>query len=97
MTKQDYHIIPYNETYEAKAFALETGIVQGNKIQLEIIKDHFLDRAKIFSDHFCCLAVTENEEVIGSAMGAKNDVGDQRPGGCDGGGIRYKGASLPTR
>ena len=74
MTDQDYHIIPYNETHHAKAFALEKGIVQGNKIQLEIIKDHFLDRAKIFKDHYCCLAVTRDQEVIGSAMGAKTTM-----------------------
>ncbi len=71
---QDYHIIPYSEPYHDKVCALEQGIVQGKKIQLEIIKANFLDRAKIFKNHYSCIAVTKENQVVGSAIGAQTTV-----------------------
>ena len=74
MKLQDYHIIPYSESYHDKVCALEQGIVQGRKIQLEIIKANFLDRANIFKNHYSCIAVTNENEVVGSAIGAQTTV-----------------------
>lgn len=74
MKLQDYHIIPYCESYHDQVCALEQGIVQGKKIQLEIIKENFLDRAKIFKNHYSCIAVTKTNQVVGSAIGAQTTV-----------------------
>ena len=69
-----YHIIPYNVAYHEQVSQLEKGIVQGKKIQLEIIKKDFLDRAKVFRDYYSCIAVTGENQVIGSAMGAHTTI-----------------------
>jgi len=68
---QDFHIIPYSEEYHDRALQLEKAITQGNNIQLEIVKDHFLDRAKVFNKSYACMALSNEGRVIGSAIGAR--------------------------
>jgi hypothetical protein len=68
---QDFHIIPYSQEYHDRALQLEKAIIQGNNIQLEIVKDHFLDRAKVFNKNYACIALTNEGRVIGSAIGAR--------------------------
>ena len=71
MNEQDFHIIPYSEEYHDRALLLEKAITQGNNIQLEIVKDHFLDRAKVFNKNYACMALTNKGRVIGSAIAAR--------------------------
>ena len=71
MKVMDYVIIPYSETYNDKALSLEKGIAQGLNIQLEILKNQFLDRASVFKKYFACLAIANNSEIVGSAIGAQ--------------------------
>jgi len=69
--EQDFHIIPYSEEYHDRAIQLENAVTQGNNIQLEIVKEDFLDRAKVFNKNYACLALTNDGRVIGSAIGAQ--------------------------
>jgi len=69
--EQDFHIIPYSEEYSDRALQLEKAVTQGNSIQLEIVKEHFLDRAKVFNNTYACMAITNEGRVIGSAIGAQ--------------------------
>ena len=71
MKGQDFHIIPYSEDYHDRALQLEKAVIQGNNIQLEIVKDHFLDRAKVFNKNYACMALTNDGRVIGSDIGAQ--------------------------
>ena len=64
MKAMDYVIIPYSETYNDKALSLEKGIAQGLNIQLEILKNQFLDRASVFKKYFACLAIANNSEIV---------------------------------
>lgn len=70
MINPSYHILPLEPSYHGAALALEKGVVQGKSIQLEILKENFLSRAIPFSSHYACMAITEAEEIIGSAIGA---------------------------
>ncbi|MFN2438447.1 MAG: GNAT family N-acetyltransferase [Chitinophagaceae bacterium] len=74
MKLQDYYIIPYSEEYHEKACQLEHGIVQGNNIQLEIIKKNFLDRARVFKKYYCCFALNNEHNLVGSAIGAQTTI-----------------------
>ncbi|MEP7376654.1 MAG: hypothetical protein ABI675_24870 [Chitinophagaceae bacterium] len=74
MKNVDYHIIPYNEEYNESLVELEKGIIQGKRIQLEIIKDDFFSRAKAFNNTYSCIALTDSHKVIGSAIGAQTMI-----------------------
>ena len=74
MKAADYLLIPYSEVYNDKALSLEKGITQGLNIQLEILKDHFLDRVSVFKNYFACVALSSNSELIGTAMGAQTNI-----------------------
>ena len=74
MIAEDYLIIPYSEAYNGKALSLEKGITQGLNIQLEILKDHFLDRSSSFKKYFACLALSGSSEIIGSAIGSQTTI-----------------------
>ncbi|HZG24813.1 MAG TPA: hypothetical protein VEZ17_09555 [Chitinophagaceae bacterium] len=63
-------LIPYHPTYDSAIADLENKVVQGKGIQLKILKNHFLDRSLVFLKTFPCLALNENHEVIGTAVGA---------------------------
>ena len=71
MTTEPFHIIPYTEAYKDSVEQLEKSIVQGRAVQLEMIKQHYLDRAKVYDTYYSCLAVTEDHEVMGAATGAR--------------------------
>jgi len=74
MKAADYLFIPYSEAYNDKALSLEKGMTQGLSIQLEILKDHFLDRAGVFKKYFACVALANNSELIGTAIGAQTNI-----------------------
>jgi hypothetical protein len=74
MKAADYLLIPYSEAYNDKALSLEKGITQGRNIQLEILKDHFIDRAGVFKKYFAGVALASNSELIGSAIGAQTKI-----------------------
>lgn len=48
---------------------MEKGITQGIGIRLEILKDHFLDRAKLFDSYYSNLAM-KGYQVMGTAIGS---------------------------
>lgn len=71
MKDRGFHIIPYSEEYHDGVLQLEKGIIQGSSIQLEIVKENFLDRAKVFKKYYSCIALTNEDQIIGSAIGAQ--------------------------
>lgn len=73
MNLQEYEIISYTDEYYEKAGHFEKGIIQGNYIKLEMIKESFLDRAKVFKRNYACIALSD-DKVIGSAIGAQTTI-----------------------
>lgn len=67
-------IIPYSEEFNYHLLRFEKGIVQGGQIQLEIVKEHFLSRAAVFTDFQAFVAVDAQKNVIGTAIGAKTTI-----------------------
>ena len=74
MTNPDLHIIPYTPERQNDSSLMEKDITQGRFIQLEILKDHFLDRAKVFQDYYVNLAAKNDNQIIGNAIGAKTTL-----------------------
>lgn len=74
MNGASYHILPLEPSYHAAALAFEKGIIQGKSIQLEILKDKFLSRAIPFDSHYSCMALTDEDEIIGTAIGASTVI-----------------------
>lgn len=70
MNTPNYNIIDWDDSYEASSMELEKSNLQGKSVQLEIVKQDFLGRARAFEDYYCCLAVADNQ-VVGSAIAAK--------------------------
>jgi GNAT superfamily N-acetyltransferase len=68
------NLIRYQPTYDPGIASLEENSVQGNGIQLKILKEHFLDRSIVFSKIFPCLALNEKGEVIGTSVGAETKL-----------------------
>lgn len=76
-----YDIVSYSEDYAGRLLQFERGIVQGKKIQLEIIKEHFLDRAAVFENFHALLALSVAQEPVGTMIGAQTVMeinGEQR-------------------
>ena len=71
MEKQDIHIVPYSEDLHDGVMQMEKGITQGTTIQLEILKKHFLDRARVFEEFYANLAVNADNTIAGAAIGSK--------------------------
>ena len=67
-------LTPYNDSYDEKISKLENSVVQGKGVQLKIIKKHFLDRSAVFLKTFPCLALNEEQGVIGTAIGAETKL-----------------------
>lgn len=74
MSNPDYHIIPYSEEYNDLLIQFEKRIVQGKNVQLEIIKEHFLSRAKAFKHSYACMALAKDGKVVGLAIGAVTTI-----------------------
>ena len=74
MTEKKIHIIPYTDDKEVELLQMEKGIVQGTYIQLELLKNHFLDRARVFEKYYSNYAITNENEVIGAAIGSKSKL-----------------------
>lgn len=74
MKMSNYHIIPYTEDFLPSVTELEKGILQGKNIKLELVKDHFLSRAKVFKDFYPCIALFDEKQVIGLAIGARTQI-----------------------
>ncbi|MBL7696998.1 MAG: hypothetical protein JNK79_02530 [Chitinophagaceae bacterium] len=80
MSTAGYDIVPYSEDRADQLLQFERGIVQGKRLQLEIIKDHFLDRARVFKHSHALVALSDGQEAIGSLIGAETILeinGDQ--------------------
>ncbi|WP_373497142.1 hypothetical protein [Aquiflexum sp.] len=69
-----YKIIGYESMYDREIEFLEKSIVQGKAIQLEIVKEHFLSRAKPFREFIASLAINEQGKVVGTSIGAKTKI-----------------------
>lgn len=69
-----YQIIPYEPRYDREIELLEKSIFQGKAIQLEIVKEYFLSRAKPFRDFIASLAINEQGKVVGTSIGAKTKI-----------------------
>ncbi|MFZ9388385.1 MAG: hypothetical protein ACO25B_10915 [Chitinophagaceae bacterium] len=74
MKSVKFHIEPYSDKYLSGVTALEAGIIQGSNIKLELVKEHFLDRAKVFENIYPCIALSEENDVIGMAVGAQTKL-----------------------
>ena len=64
----------YNARYDSAIAKLEDGIVQGEGIQLKILKNHFLDRSVVFQNSFPCVAIAEDDSVVATAVGAQTKM-----------------------
>jgi len=67
-------VIPYSSIYDAEIQQLEKATNQGMKIKLQILKNHFLDRSLVFKKSFPCIAVDQQEKLIGTCIGAQTDL-----------------------
>lgn len=67
----DTTIVSYDQRYDEDIHRLEKYIVQGKNIQLEIIKDHFLDRTTVFKKYYACLLLDTAGVPIATAIGAQ--------------------------
>lgn len=74
MEANNYRIVPFTEDYLPGATDLERGILQGRNVQLELVKEHFLDRARVFEKWHCCLAVSNDGYIIGTVIGARTKL-----------------------
>jgi hypothetical protein len=61
----------YHSNYDRAIADLDDSITQGRGVQLRIMKRHFLDRCVVFPKSFPCLALNNEDEVIGTAIGAE--------------------------
>ena len=67
-------LTPYQPSYDGAIASLEDSSVQGKAIQLKIIKNHFLDRSAVFQHSFPCIALTDDDKVIATAVGAQTKM-----------------------
>lgn len=72
--QMDTTIVSYDQRFDEDIQMLEQYIVQGNNIQLEIIKDHFLDRATVFKKYYASLALDQAGIPIATAIGARTSL-----------------------
>ena len=63
-------IIPYHPDYEASLLDLERASPQGKHIQLEMLRDHFLDRSEVFDEFGIFLALSKNGDLLGVIAGS---------------------------
>jgi GNAT superfamily N-acetyltransferase len=63
-------LLPYTNKYDDAIHALENGIVYGKGIRLKMLKNHFLGRSQPFQLVYPVLAMTEDEKIIGTSIGA---------------------------
>jgi len=81
MTDTGYHIVAYTEDQAGPLSQFESGIVQGKYIQLEIIKEHFLSRALVFEHFQALVALSAQQQPVGTIIGAQTLMyinGEQR-------------------
>lgn len=64
-------LLPYHKKYDEEIRRLECSVVQGTGVQLEIIKEHFLDRAVVFKNHITCLVLDSMDKLMGVSIGAQ--------------------------
>jgi len=66
----DFSFVKYDPKYDPALYQLEQDTVQGKGIRLQILKKHFLDRAKVFKKYYPLMAVDNNDKPIASGIGA---------------------------
>lgn len=66
-----FSIVPFDTRYSEGIGKLEQGIEQGRGIRLQIIKDHFLDRAVVFKKYHAGVVLNTTGEPIATIIGAK--------------------------
>lgn len=69
------NIIPYEKKYDDAILKMEKGIIQGKHIQLEIIKNNFLDRATVFQKYHALLAIGPDDKPVATCIGAQTKMG----------------------
>ena len=74
MNNAEYDIISYSEALNLQLLQFEKEIVQGRQIQLEIVKQHFLDRAAVFKKFQAFIAVDAQQHIIGTSIGAQTTI-----------------------
>ncbi|NNC94735.1 MAG: hypothetical protein HKN92_04180 [Chitinophagales bacterium] len=68
MNKYTHHIVKYNSEYEDALLQLEQKSPQGKGIKLEMLRDNFMSRAKVFSKYAMYVGLDESmKNVIGFA------------------------------
>jgi len=67
-------LTPYHPGFDSAIATLEDDIVQGKGTQLKILKNHFLDRSVVFQKSFPWVALTEDDKVIATAVGAQTKL-----------------------
>ena len=66
----DFRIIPYRPEYEASLLDLERASPQGRHLRLEMLRDHFLSRSRVFDEFGVFLAVGRTGDLLGVVAGA---------------------------
>ncbi|PSL33716.1 hypothetical protein [Dyadobacter jiangsuensis] len=74
MNDPAYDVISYSEERNDQLLQFEKGIVQGGQIQLEIVKEHFLSRAVVFSNFGVIIGVDAQNDIAGTAIGAQTTI-----------------------
>ena len=74
MSNAVYDMIGYSEELNDPLLQFEKEIVQGGQIQLEIIKQHFLDRASVFENFQAFIAIDSQEHILGTSIGAQTTI-----------------------
>lgn len=66
----DVRIIPYRPEYEDSLLQLERASPQGNHLQLEMVRGHFLSRSRVFDEFRVFLAVSGSGDLLGVVAGS---------------------------
>jgi hypothetical protein len=67
-------IVPYENKYDEQIRVLEQDAIQGKSIQLEIIKNDFLDRAAVFEKYLPLLGLDAKGIPIATCIGARTKM-----------------------
>lgn len=70
MNKDQIKIVPLEDSRAEEVWKMEKDITQGTNIQLEIIKEDFHSRDKVFRSHYSNMALDDNDAIVGASIGA---------------------------
>ncbi|HSF44988.1 MAG TPA: GNAT family N-acetyltransferase [Chitinophagaceae bacterium] len=71
MSYEPINILPYQPDLEPDILEIEKKAVQGSWVKLEMVRDSYISRAKVFQCHGSFLGYNENGQLVGAVIGAK--------------------------